>query len=151
MKPKRDDSALPENAVWADDGTDPVADAEWLASFQYTNRHYRLYDRYDDLRFLNGHPGNRILAGVVLIDGDEIEISHAGVFFPSPSMLGHLDSLSGRNPPRNPESPLETYSESGGSRDAYRFGSDVGFRLHQFQITQTKMRWRLVRSLPPGY
>ena len=30
----------------ADAGTDPVADAEWLARFQCTDRHYRLYDTF---------------------------------------------------------------------------------------------------------
>lgn len=151
MNPKHDDSLLPEGAIWANDGTDPVADAEWLANFQHTDRHYRLYDKHHDLRFPNGHPGNRILFGVVLIDGDEIESSNIGMFSPSPSLIGHLDVLSGRKTPRHPEAPLETYSEGGSCRDAYPFNSDVGFRLHQFQVTQNKMQWRLVRALPPGY
>jgi hypothetical protein len=114
---------------------------------QYTNRHFRLYDTYNR-RFQTVHPDNRILFGVVLIDGDEIETSRGGILSPSPSMIGHLDSLSPRKLPRNPESPLETYSEVGGSRDAYRFGSDIGFRLHGIQITQNKMQWQSVRLLP---
>ena len=148
MKPHRDDSLLPDDAVWADAGTDPVADAEWLARFQYTDRHYRLYDTYDH-RFQTGHPDNRILFGVVLIDGDDIEISRGGELSPSPSMIKHLDSLSSQETSRDPELPLESYSQAGGSNDAFRFGSDTGFRIHGIQIKQHRMRWLSVRPLPP--
>jgi hypothetical protein len=148
MKPQRDHTLLPDDAVWVDDGTDPAADAEWLAHFQYQDRHYRLYETYNH-RFQTGHPDNRILFGVVLIDSDEIERSSGGVLSPSPSMIGHLDSLPPRNSARNPERPLETYSSVGGSKSAFRFDSDVGFRLVGIEIEQDRIKWRSVRPLPP--
>lgn len=148
MKPQRDDTLLPDHAVWADDGTDPVADAEWLARFQFTGRHYRLYETYNR-RFQTGHPDNRILFGVVLIDNDEIERATGGTLSPSPSMIGHLDSLSPRKSPRNPDSPLETYRAVGGSMDAFRFGADVGLRLDGIKIEQNRIQWRSVRPLAP--
>ena len=148
MKPHRDDSLLPKNAIWSDAGTDPVADAQWLANFPYTDRHYRLYDSVFR-RVKAGDTYKGILFGVLLIDSEKIEESHAGLLFPSPSMIGHRNAYPGRKTPLKPEAPLEGYFCAGGPKHAYRFGSDLGYSLDGYQIRETQMRWRWVRPLPP--
>lgn len=148
MNPDRDDSQLPDDAAWSDDGTDPKADANWIAAFSHTSRHYRFYDTYDH-RFPTWHPDNRILFGVVLIETENIEESNGGILFPSPSMIGHLDSLPPKTTDRDPNAPLATYSQTGGSNDAFRFDSDVGFRINGINIQQDKIRWLSVRPLDP--
>jgi len=148
MNLNRNNSKLPDDAVWVDDGTDYIADGEWLGKFVNTKRHFRLYDSFDH-RFQTGHPDNRILFGVVMIDFDSIEDSRGGILTASPSMIGHLESLPPKTNYLDSEAALATYSQTGGSKDAFQFDSDAGFRLNGIQIKHDRMRWLSVRPLAP--
>ena len=145
MKFDRDNSLLPKGAVWIDDGTDPQKDAEWLAAFHHTSRHYRLYDSYTH-PFETGHPNNQILFGVVLIETDNIEISRGGILSPSPSLIAQLNQFPGRKPAKNPEATIYPEFLVGGYLDAFQFESDIGFRLGPKNIKHDKIRWKTVQS-----
>jgi hypothetical protein len=158
---RRDDSELPEKAVWSDEGTDPAADARWLASLQASTRHYRLYERGYPYTWPqpteSGLQESGNLFGVVVIDGDKIEESRSGLLLPSPSMIGQLDALRAASAewdskpvePRDPSAPLKSYRLIGGSLDAYDFDPRVGYLLDGIRISQDRMEWHWVRSLGP--
>ena len=139
---------IPRDAVPVTVGTDADADRKWLERFQYTDRHYRLFETYTR-RIRVGHPNNEILFGVVLVDGNDIEACRTGIFSPSPSMIGHLNALPGKDSERHPERPLQSYRQVGGSYDAVRFGSDARFRIRISTIEENKISWRDIFKLPP--
>lgn len=156
---RREDSELPEKAVWSDEGTDPAADARWLASLQPSARHYRLYERQIPYTFPqqaeSGSQESGNLFGVVVIDGNDIEQSRGGLLLPSPSMIGHLDALQAAAAewnsvpvvPRDAATPLESYRSVGGSLDACPFDSSISFHLGGIRVTQDRVNWQWVRSL----
>jgi len=161
MKSRPDRPKLPEKAVWSREGTDPAADARWLAGLQPTARHYRLYLRespYDCPQPSEpGEPDGLDLFGVVLIDADKIEESRGGLLLPSPSMIGHLLALraasaewDGAAPAaRDPAAPIPSYRRTGGAMDAYRFDPAAGYLLGGVEVTQDRMQWQSVRLLGP--